>query len=304
MAHDFRLGPHLPLAAVRVFEAAARHGNFKAAADELHLTPSAVSHQVRQLENLLQRRLFERGRRGVELTAAGCDLASSAIEAFDILRRAAARAIADPAMIRISAAPVFARRFLLPSLEEFERARPEVDLRLEVSLSLVDIVRGEADVGVRFGSGDWAGLWAHKLLDIDIGPVCSPGLMPAGSNAEVIASRTIVSVALERDGWRRWFIAAGRPDLRPRRELWYDSLASALDAARDGVGVALAPRVFVAAEVRAGTLCAPSDVTSRSPSAYYAVCRKGEEDIGNIRAALAWLRRCVYPEHARGTQPI
>ena len=294
--HDLKLTSQLPLTAIRAFEAAARHRNFKLAADELRLIPSAVSHQIRQLELLLQRPLFERGRRGVELTAVGAELAGSAVEAFDILRRAAARAIANPALLRLSAPPVFARHFLLPHLHDFERRWPEVDLRLEVSLALADIARGQADVGIRFGEGPWSGLSCERLLEAKVGPVCSPMLMPVDAPIEALEDQTVINIALQRDGWARWLSAAGRPALRPRRELWYDSLASAIDAARDGVGVALAPGIFVKQDLASGHLVAPYATLLAIPSAYHAVCRRGEEELGNIRACLRWLREAVKKE--------
>lgn len=292
-----RLQPaHLPLQAIRAFEAAARLESFKAAADELGLTPSAVSHQIRLLERLAGCRLFDRGRRGVTLTAAGDEFARPVLAAFDLLRGAAARLASDPLTIRISSVPVFARRWLLPSLATFEMQNPGVALHIDVSLAHVDIAAGDADIGIRFGSGDWHGLNAEKLIDVEAAPMCAPTVLPSDSTLEAIADATLLSVTAAPGAWQAWFAAAGKPDLVPRRELHCESLASAIEAARDGVGIVLAPPVFAEAELQSGALVHPHPVRIRASGAYFLVCRRGEEEMPKARRVARWLRTVMGKE--------
>lgn len=170
------LEPHLPLAALRSFEAAARLGSFTAAAAQLGLKPSAVSHQVRGLEQRFGQPLFTRGRRGVTLTAAGHDYALAVTDAFDALRTATRHLTADPTLIRLSAMPGFARQWLLPALPAFRRLHPKLTLRVDVTHAQVDIARAAADLGIRYGGGRWPALHATLLLRVAAGPVAAPSL--------------------------------------------------------------------------------------------------------------------------------
>lgn len=287
----------LPLQAIRAFEVAARLDSFKAAADELGLTPSAVSHQVRLLERHVGCRLFDRGRRGVMLTAAGVEFAGPITAAFDLMRGASVRLMGDPATIRVSAVPVFARRWLLPSLASFERHNPGMTLRVDVSLAHVDIAGGDADVGIRFGLGAWPGLHAEKLADVEACPICAPSVLGAGASLDAIAEATLVSVTAAPGAWLAWFTAAGRPDLAPQREMHCESLASALEAARDGVGVVLAPSMFVETELQTGALVQPHPAQISAGSAYYLVCRQGEQDMPKARRVLRWLSDIMNGPH-------
>lgn len=283
-------GPRLPLQAIRAFEAAARLNSFKAAADELGLTPSAISHQVRLLERLLGRRLFDRERRGAALTVVGAEYARPVRAAFEQLRAATSDLTSDPTTVRLSAVPVFARRWLLPALATFERQNPGIVLRIDVSLAHVDIAGGEADVGVRFGSGSWPGLHAEKLVDVTVAPICAPSLLSKGADLDVIAKATLLSVMGAPGAWRAWFAAAGRPDLAPQKEVHCESLADALLAARDGVGAVLAPAMFAEADLQSGEMIQLHDTQVRSDSSYFLVCRRGEEEMPKARRVSRWLR--------------
>lgn len=284
----------LPLSALRAFEAAARHLNFKATAEELGITTSAVSHQIRALEQHLEYSLFNRGPRGVELTSTGQEYASEIIEAFDLIRNAHAKLTSGQSIVRLSSAPVFARTFLLRQLDRFEETHSKIDLRIEVSLALANILRNEADIGIRFGNGRWPGLFSEKILDVKIVPVCSPSVLPVSRLPNEIAKHTLISFKLTEGSWESWFDAIGKPMPKLRREVWYDSLTAVLDAARDGHGIALAPTVFVQEDLESGRLVmVDAEAIPAWNGAYYLVCRKGEEELSRIYQTRLWLRNAV-----------
>jgi LysR family glycine cleavage system transcriptional activator len=293
---------NVPLSALRVFEAAARQLNFKATAEELGLTPSAVSHQIRALEQHLECNLFSRGPKGVELTSNGQEYALEIIEAFDLIRNANAKLISGQTIVRLSAAPVFAQTILLRQLDDFEETHSKIDLRIEVSLVLANILRNEADVGVRFGNGRWPGLFSEKILDVKIVPVCSPKILLESGFPENITKHTLLSFKLTEGSWDSWFSMNGKPMPKRYREVWYDSLSAVLDAARDGHGVALAPTIFVREDIENGRLVfADSEVLPAWNGAYYLVCRKGEEELSRIYQTRLWLKKAVERVEKKST---
>lgn len=284
----------LPLAALRVFDVAARTMSFQRAAQELELTPSAVSHQIQKLERRLERRLFVRGRRGVELTDVGRAYASEVIASFDRLRTATARIDHERAALRLSAAPVFAHKYLLPNLDDFERHHPSVRLRVDVGLTLADLARNEADVGVRFGKGEWPGLFCTRLLPIEAGVVCAPHHLDVAATAAQVAEGVVLGISATPGAWAQWFAAAGAPRLRPRREVSFDALGPVLEAAREGRGAALVPLALVEDDLASGRLVQIGTVTVRPPNlGYHVVCRDGEQRTPNVRALLTWLLNIV-----------
>ncbi|MEQ8267105.1 MAG: LysR substrate-binding domain-containing protein [Parvibaculum sp.] len=282
----------LPLSGLRVFEACARHRNFTAAAAELSLTTSAISHQIKRLETQMELKLFERTTKGVELTPRGNTFAAEVIQAFDLLRIAQQRLNLDRTVVRLSTVPTFARRFLIQNIRKFEERNPGVELKLEISLRLVNYMTNEADVGVRFGTGDWPGLYAEKLMDVEVRPVCAPHLMgPKG--AFVSRNATLISSAASKEAWTLWFNAVHDTPARPKREVWYDALHDTLEAARDGVGIALAPAVFAEHDVAEGLLCFAHPETMVAEASYYLVCRQGEQEAARFRRVRSWLRNCI-----------
>lgn len=286
-------GFQLPsLSALRAFEAAAREGSFQAAAESLRLTPSAVSHQIRSLELDFGQPLFQRRHRKVELTDAGRTLQAYVTRGFDELRRGAAALRQDrrATVLRVSAAGAFATAFLAHRIGDFEARHPGLEVRLELSQALVDFDLEPIDVGIRLGFAAPPNLFSEQVLPITAGPVCTPELAAKLTSVDDLASSTRISITQDPKGWRAWFRAAGRPDAPAGREVWFDNLMTALQAAVDGVGVVQAPLPLVAHHLQSGRLVAPFDVTMRSKQAYRLVCRRGEEDLPKVARFRRWLK--------------
>lgn len=279
------------LSALRAFEAAAREGSFQAAAEALRLTPSAVSHQIRSLELDFGQPLFLRHHRRVELTEAGRMLQSYVARGFDELRRGAAALRQDrrAGLLRVSSAGAFATAFLAHRVGAFEQRYPGLELRLELSQSLVDFDLEPIDVGIRLGFAAPPNLFSEILLPITAGPVCAPELAGKLKGVDDLANLTRISIAQDPRGWRAWYRAAGRPEVPEGREVWFDNLLTALQAAVDGVGVVQAPLPLVAHHLQSRRLVAPFDVIVRSKQAYRLVCRRGEEDLPKIARFRRWL---------------
>ena len=253
------------LSALRAFEAAAREGSFQGAAEALRLTPSAVSHQIRSLELDFGQPLFLRHHRRVELTEAGRLLQTYVARGFDELRRGAAALRQDrrAALLRVSAAGAFATAFLAHRVSEFEQRWPGLEVRLELSQSLVDFDIEPIDVGIRLGYAAPPNLFSEVVLPITAGPVCTPDMAERLKTIDDIAGLTRISITQDPRGWRAWFRAAGRADAPEGREVWFDNLLTALQAAVDGIGIVQAPLPLVAHHLQAGRLVAPVDITMR-----------------------------------------
>jgi len=266
-----------PLATLRAFEAAARLGSFSRAAEEISVTHSAVSHQVRALERALGTPLFQRNGKRVSLTEAGRHLASRV--------GAALREIADAANVvrrrdrgralTVSTLPSFAARWLMPRLGRFMEQHPEIDVNLHTSVALVDLERDEVDLAIRFGKGDWPGLEAQKFMDDELFPVASPsfnrGRLPRRP-AELAKFRLMRS---DDEFWTPWFQAAGvRGIEEPQSPVFSDS-ALLMQAAVNGQGIALARRSIAEDDLRAKRLVRVFDIAAPAQGANYIVWPKG-----------------------------
>jgi LysR family glycine cleavage system transcriptional activator len=291
---------------LKVFWAAARHGSFVKAAHELHVTPSAVSLQVRQLEDELGVKLFERTARGLALTAAGQRVLPDIASAFERLRDSFA-ALSESAhggsMLTVSAAPSFATKWLLPRLSGFLAAHPEIEVSLKATVELADFERSEADLGIRYGRGDYPGLVTELLMREMVFPVCSPDLLigRAGqSTAEILTGATLLhddstgeSEALP--GWKMWLRAAGIDGVDWRKGAHFDQSALAIEAAAGGLGVALAPAVLVETDLAGGRLVRLDSAELSEPFAYYLVYPSDRRDRDAVSAFRAWLLAALNP---------
>jgi len=283
-----------PLDALRVFEAAARHASFNAAAQELHLTASAVSHRIRALEDQLQVPLFIRAHRRVELTADGARFAESVADALAILRsatrRLAARRTDTP--LAMSLAPAFAMRWLLPRFTRFQQRHPEIEVRFVSTSDVHDFSRGDLDMAVRYGRGHWPGLEAEWLMALDAIAVCTPEVAAAEPPLRTpadIAHRTRVQVENRPDDWRMWMLAAGVEGVDPTTGPAFQSIPVALEAALGHVGMVIADRQVVARELEDGRLIEPFDVHMPATAAYYIVYPPGAGEDPRIRAFHDWV---------------
>jgi LysR family glycine cleavage system transcriptional activator len=245
-----------PLGSLRAFEAAARLASFTRAATELHLTPSAVSHRIKALEQQLDVRLFERsGRSLVTLTREGGLFAARVAAAFALLAEATAElARARRNMLTVSVLPSFAARWLMPRIGRFLDRQPGLDLNIRSSTAHADFVRDGVDLAIRFGAGHWEGQHAELFMHDVLFPVCSPHLF--GSRLPMDIGELERQPWLESDpeGWERWFAAAGVPMPRRKRRLDFGDASLALQAAIDGSGIAMARRSIAGRDLATGAL--------------------------------------------------
>jgi len=270
-----------PLNAVRAFEAAARKLSFSEAANELHVTPAAVSQQVKLLEEHLGARLFRRLNREVELTEAGRLLLPGLSDGLDAIARAWARVRQQEAQgtLTVSAAPAFAAKWLIPRLDRFYARHAEIDVRISATAELADFVRDEVDVAVRFGQGSYEGLRSERLFGEDIFPVCSPKLL-AGPHKlerpEDLAQHHLLhlgspAIPGSLPDWPMWLKAAGVEGKAPERGTTFDSWPMLVLAAIEGQGVALGRGSLLAADLAAGRLVRPFAISYPTAFAYYLV---------------------------------
>ncbi|WP_323748597.1 LysR substrate-binding domain-containing protein [Dyella silvae] len=249
-----------PLTALRAFEAAARHLSFKHAAAELSLTATAISHQIRQLEDHLGVQLFVRGTRRVDLTPAGQSLFPALRESFDTMARAvqAVRPSKKPRTVVLSTTMAFGSRWLLPRLARFASLRPDITLYLHTSDQPVDLHSGVAQLAVRYGPGHYHGLNSAPLLPSHFTPVCAPGLgvhqLKDLERVPLIGFDWFRRDATTPD-WPLWFERARRAAIP--RQLQFSDEVHAIQAAMAGQGIALVNQTLVADVLAAGMLCQP-----------------------------------------------
>lgn len=288
---------------LRAFEAAARHLSYVRAAEELGVTPAAVGQQVRALESRLGMELFRRIP-GPPVRLILTDEAQSALrdirEGFERLAIGIRRLeqAKTGGIVTVTVSPSFGAKWLLPRLHRFTAKHPDLDVRLDATDRLVDLAAGDADVGVRYGSGRWAGLQAHLLFDEEIFPVCSPSILQSGRplrNPSDLRHHTLIhdsTIKFDSDfpSWRAWLGMARVRGVDPERGLAINSSVAVTQAALEGQGVALGRSVVVNDDLAAGRLIRlfPA-VECQLNWAYYAVHRPGAERVAKTSAFLEWL---------------
>lgn len=294
-----------PLNALRAFEAAARHGGFVPAAEELGVTPAAISHQIKGLEEHLDLQLFVRQRRAVVLTAAGEALLPGLTEAFDQMARAVTtvqRTLGDDRPLVIATSPSFAAKWLMPRLPAFLERHRDSAVRVETEAVPGDLRSGDVDLAIRCDTGDGEaaeGLDGERLFADRVFPVCAPVLRLAVRTPTNLTTQTLIHDQPESEGlgvgWAGWLHAAGAPTLVPRGELRVSHATLALDAAARGQGVALGRGALVAPELKAGSLVRPFELAVENPCAYRLQHPRGRA----LRALAASFRDWLMEEAAR-----
>lgn len=285
----------IPVGPLRAFDVAARNLNLSAAAEEMNVTHAAVSRQVKQLEERLGVKLFERLPRGLKLTVHGALLAEGTREAFDRLATAL-EDVSVPAVRRkltISTFSSLAARWLMPRLQAFATLFPDADLQVITTSRLVDFSREDVDIGIRFGSGRYPGLHVVPLFKPMEIAVASPAALERGPPIRSFADLKH-HMLLHDDshrGWIRWLDAAGAKGVNARRGIICGDRNSLLQAAIEGQGVALASEVFVANELAAGRLVKVFDAEVATEFAIYAVCLPRRLNDPLISGTLEWLSR-------------
>jgi len=287
------------LNALRAFEAAARHLSFVAAADELNVTPSAISQQIRTLEEYLEAPLFVRSKVGVVLTAQAREAYPSIRDGLEKLAAGLAR-LRTPGgdrLITMTAPPSFAAKWLLPRIDRFRERHPDLDIRLDTSDRLADFAAEGVDIGVRYGLGGYEGLEADKLYEEEVAPVCSPALLPKPpleADAQWLSGMTLIHDATSDfdptfPTWRSWLLARGMSHIDATRGLRLNSSLLAIQAAMEGQGVALARAVIAEGDLSAGRLVRPFAGALATRCAYYVVYRKQDLALSKVQRMREWL---------------
>jgi LysR family glycine cleavage system transcriptional activator len=308
-----------PLNALRAFEAAARHLSVKKAAIELNVTPAAVSHQIRMLEDYLGVQLFHRYNRALELTDAARASLPKLREGFDCLVQAVERlrSHVSGGVLTVSAAPSFAARWLMPRLHRFIAAHPEVDVRVSARMrrvsvdgkgdvaerATVEAWLDDSDIAILYGRGNYPSLWVRKLLDLTLAPICSPQLLqgdhpikgPADLAHHMLLHDDTGDLYDNEPFWDVWLREAGVSGVDPRRGPHFSHAVLAFEAAIDAVGVVASMPVLAAEDLASGRLVTPFDLRVPLASAYYLVCHES----ASTRPAVALFRDWLLEEAAR-----
>ena len=291
----------LPLNGLRAFEAAGRHLSFTRAAEELHVTPAAISHQIRALEERLGHELFVRQHKALELSHAGRLLLPGLRDGLVTLDRAMARlaALRTDNRLVVTCAPTLAARWLLPRLESFQAEHPELEVHLMTSHRLIDLENHTADIALRYGTGPYPGLHAEPLFEDGMTAVCTPALA-AGPHPLRTPQDLAHHILLHDDSWGyvgtapdwdMWLRAAGVTGVDSQRGPRFDIAAMALAAAAMGRGVALTTRSLVADDLASGRLVAPFDFTMPIDTRVFFVCLPESLERLSVTAFREWVVR-------------
>ena len=303
-----------PLKALRAFEAAARLGSVTAAAREMAVTPSAISQQIRTLENWAGVQFIARGTTGFSLTDRGEHYLLRLMEVFDILEEATDIALGrtGTTRLRVSVLPSFASRWLLPRLGRFADAHPTIEVEIDSSSSIVDFNRDDIEIGIRYGLGQYPDATSELLLPDVVAPVCHPKLLVDAPDRAAIKRPADIARArlLHETGglhnskltWREWFEAAGVPVTESTRGLVFSDTHLTIQAALAGEGVMLGRRVLVADLLAEGRLVAPFEPWMRDHPAYHLVHSRLRTPRPAAIAFMRWLRQ--EAQAMRATDPI
>ncbi|MCH2077084.1 MAG: transcriptional regulator GcvA [Rhodobacteraceae bacterium] len=285
-----------PLTALRAFEAAARHMSFAKAADELNVTPAALSFQIKSLEEHLGEPVFRRLNRAVELTEAGRTLAPGCSDGFAALQGAwrAVRRLTDQSNLTVTAGPAFTAKWLAPRLFEFAQAHPEIELRFSASLRKMDFNRDAVDVAIRFGvHKDEMGLYTLPLAREWVTPVMLPEMAATYPTPEALREAPLITdqsiMFLDPSpSWAAWFRTMGvePPEVHGPQ---FSQADHAVDAALAGVGVVLGRRALCIKDIHEGRLVAPYKVALNTGARFRFICPKGLENRPQIKAFREWI---------------
>ena len=288
-----------PLKSLQAFESAARWLSFSKAADELCVTPAAVSQQIKQLEVFLGVALFYRKTRAVALTAEARSVLPLVSEGFDRLAEAVEKLAVDEetGLLTLSSVPTFATKWLLQRLPAFSRRYPDIDVRLDASLELRDFDRDGIDLSIRLGLGEYPGLYTARVFGEEVSPVCSPALLRGAHplrRPEDLCHHRLVHVdwgdmTVGSPDWPMWIRAAGIDGVNFKHGPRFTVETMAIEAAINGDGVALISHSAVARDLQAGRLVRPFDLALATDLAYWLVCPHRHLRRAEVRVFCDWL---------------
>ena len=278
---------------LRAFQLAARSGSFKTAASQLFLTPSAVSHQIRALEEEVGVALFHRGARTLTLTDAGSTYLAEIEYLFERLDAATRelRARSGRSTLRLRVASFFASEFLLPRLAALHAAQPEIDLEIDTDGTGTDVHPPDADVSIVLGSGNWNELQSHRLFSQTYVPACSPALLTRTPLAtiEQLDGQTLLVFEARKDGWERWAESAGLQMPRPRKRIAFNNMSSLVRATERSAGIGLIPGTLSAERFRAKSLTRLFEHEWTTEDSYFLVHRAEVAARPEVVAFRKWL---------------
>jgi LysR family glycine cleavage system transcriptional activator len=286
--------PHqrLPLTALRTFESAARLLSFKAAAEELCVTPQSVSGQIRQLESEWGCLLFTRKTRQIVLTDAGRSLAQVVNRALnDIRKEMDTFALQNRKTVTLAVGPIFGARWLLPRMDKFRLLHPHIDVVLHHSPRITSAEQMETMVMIDWGNGDWLGLHAMRLFEVTFMPTLSPALLArlGGLKEPSDLARYPVVHKWDREEWASWLSLVGLGALRFAQEVTMRDSNIVLQAALDGHSVIMGIFPLIRSEVDSGRLVCPFDIEYHPTRAYYLLTRPGARNTPEVRAVCEWI---------------
>lgn len=294
------------LSVLRAFEAAARHMNFTRAAEELSITQTAVSHHIRTLEKQLGVRLFVRYRNSLRLTESAQKYLASIQTAVEILSDATAGLVRreQNMVLTVNTLATFAMKCLIPRLAGFRERHPDIVLRIIASGSFHEFSQKPHDVAVRWGDGEWPGMRVDKLFVEEVFPVCSPALLNGPlplREPRDLRRHTIIRNGfsfLVHDDWPLWLQAVGMSESDLPAGLIFEFALPAMEAAAEGLGVALGRSPFVDHDLRSGRLVRPFDIPVASGAGYYLVCARETASRPKIKAFREWLLKTLEEERS------
>ncbi|TBU88317.1 LysR substrate-binding domain-containing protein [Phytopseudomonas dryadis] len=282
------------MTALQCFEAAARHMSFTRAAQELHLTQSAVSKQVAQLEDMLQHLLFHRVRRRLQLTPAGelyLAEVNKILTQVDMSSRYILSYGGETEVLRLATQPTFGVRWLIPNLKGFSRRHPSIHLDIRNELEPFDLVQAKADVAFFYGKGSWPGAVCIELFGEEVVTVCAPAILPAAAldSAADLTSLVLLQCASRPEAWHEWFEEQGINTEYSYHGPRFDTFSMCIRAARAGCGVALVPRFLIEDELAEGKLVIPWQHLKVSEGAHFIACSEPSLDIPKVRHLVDWI---------------
>jgi LysR family glycine cleavage system transcriptional activator/LysR family transcriptional regulator of beta-lactamase len=280
------------LGPLRVFDAVCRTKGVTRAAEALHVTPGAVSQQIKQLESVLAVQLFQKSGREIELTAVGERLAHRVSDAFDRLNDALDDA-ADTRQnkrLRLKVTPSLAIRWLVPRLSTFYAQHPDIDLEIATSSKADDIRLEGADCAIRHGVGEWTDVELDHLFDDEFLPVCTPGLAAQLQTPRDLLQANLLHSMMRPEAWKLWFDSADLQGLPQSRGMTLANAALCYQAAADGLGVAIAQKAYIDDDIRTGRLAIATDHVARTERGYYLVCDPLKAEAAPVRLFREWIR--------------
>lgn len=282
------------MAALQCFESAARHLSFTRAAEELHLTQSAVSKQVAQLEEMLQHLLFHRVRRRLQLTPAGelyLAEVNKILTQVDISSRYILSYGGATEVLKVATQPTFGARWLIPNLKGFSRHHPNIHLDIRNALEPFDLVQAKADVAFFYGQGSWPGATCIELFGEDVVPVCAPDILPDGplSSASELADLVLLQCTSRPEAWHEWFEELGIDTERSYHGPRFDTFHMCIRAAQSGCGVALVPRFLVEDELAEEKLVIPWKHHKPSQGAHFIAYAEQSLDLPKVKSFVDWV---------------